>query len=474
MVASRRLGLTSTAVLASVAIVVSMVTMLGPVPGTASSHREAPLISADPQVDTTDVYAFRSPDRPNTITLVSAWIPFEEPAGGPNFYAFDDDAVYDLKVDNDGDARPDIIWRFDFKDHRRNGNTFLYNTGQVTAPRDPDLNFFQTYDLHRIQIRNSGGQVVTQVVDNATAAPSHVGEASMPDYENDLYEGVVEEFMNGHASAFAGQGDDPFYLDLRIFDLLYGADLSETGDDTLEGFNVNVLALQVPRAALALGRNVRANPVIGMWATAARPSTTVMGTDGAESLSGPLRQVSRLGMPLVNEAVVPLEDKDLWNASAPKDDGQFLEYVTEPEVPKLVEAIYGIPAPDTPRNDLVEIFLTGLCEDCGPIEVDLNSQLLNAGVDPDDFRASEELRLNLTTPVCEPMSCAEYSRLGVIDGDVAGFPNGRRLGDDVIDIALTVLEDTALGDGVDENDVAFRESFPYVGLPTTGSDESPH
>jgi hypothetical protein len=179
-------------------------------------------------------------------------------------------------------------------------------------------------------------------------------------------------------------------------------------------------------------------------------------------------------MPLVNEAVIPLEDKDLWNASRPTADGQFLEYVTEPEVPELVEAIYGIPAPATPRDDLVEIFLTGICETCGPIMVDLNSQLLNADVDPGDFQASEELRLNMAVPVCEPGDCAEYSRLGVIDGDNAGYPNGRRLADDVIDISLTVLEGTSLGDLVDENDVEFGASFPYVGLPTAGSEPDPH
>jgi hypothetical protein len=461
------------AAVAATAVVTGLVAALGPVPGIASSHREAPLISADPQVDTTDVYAFRSPDAPGTVTLISTWNPFEEPAGGPNFYAFDDDAVYDFRVDNDGDAEPDVIWRFDFADHYRNGNTFLYNTGPVTSLGDGDLNFYQTYDLSRISDRPNGGTRTTLMVNNALAAPSHVGEASMPDYAA-LRNEATTSFMNGRSKVVAGQSDDPFFLDLRIFNLLYGGDLSETGDDTLDGFNVNMLALQVPRKALALNQDFSDNPVIGMWATSSRPSTTVQESDGTQSHSGPMRQLSRLGMPLVNEAVIPVSDKDLWNASRPVADGQFLNYVTDPEVPELIEAIYGIPAPPTPRDDLVEIFLTGICETCGPIEVDLNSQLLNADVNPDDFRASEELRLNMTVPICEPGDCADYSRLGVIDGDVAGFPNGRRPADDVIDIALTVLEQTSLGDGVNENDVPFEESFPYLALPTAGSEPDPH
>ena len=472
MAVSRR-ARAAVAAVSATAVITGLVAALGPVPGIASSHREAPLTSADPQVDTTDVYAFRSPDAPNTVTLISTWNPFEEPAGGPTFYAFDDDAVYDFRVDNDGNAEPDVIWRFDFKDHYRNGGTFLYNTGPVTSLEDADLGFFQTYDLLRITDRPGGGIRTVRMVNDALAAPSYVGEPSMPNYAA-LQQEAITSFMSGRSQVVAGQADDPFFLDLRIFDLLYGGDLSETGVDTLDGFNLNMLALQVPRNSLALKHDVGDNPVIGMWATASRPSTTVQQTDGTQSHSGPLRQLSRLGMPLVNEAVIPVSDKDLWNASQPTQDGQFLSYVTDPEIPKLVEAIYGIPAPETPREDLVEIFLTGICETCGPIEVDLNSQLLNADVDPDSFQASEQLRLNMAVPVCEPGSCAEYSRLGVIDGDVAGFPNGRRLADDVIDIALTVMEQTTLGDDVDQNDLPFQGSFPYLALPTAGSEEDPH
>ncbi|MGH2678625.1 MAG: DUF4331 domain-containing protein, partial [Actinomycetota bacterium] len=448
-----------------------------PAPGSASSHREAPLISSDPQVDTTDVYAFRSPDSPETVTLLASWLPFEEPAGGPNFYAFDDNAMYDLNVSNDGDPKPEIVFRFDFTDSYRNPNTFLYNTGPVDSLSDGDLNFFQTYDLHKLtfkkgtkKIKKQNGTTKTKkvlktkrelLVDDGTVAPSDVGDASMDDYENELFLPAVTP-VSGGGQAFAGQSDDPFFLDLRIFDLLYGGmGFPESGDETLDGFNVQTTALQVPRSLVARDGNVDGNPVIGVWATASRRGVQILKKNGSEKFEGPLVQVSRLGMPLVNEAVIPVGQKDLWNRSVPKDDGQFLSYVTDPEVPKLVEAIFGVPAPATPRNDLVEIFLTGIAG--------LNQP---AGVAP-----SEMLRLNLTTPVCEPMACMGYSEEGVIDGDLAGFPNGRRLADDVIDISLNVLEQLpaqSLGDGEDVNPEGFRTSFPYVQIPTSGSEADPH
>ena len=418
-----------------------------PLPGGASSHREAPLIAADPQADNTDVYAFVSPDEPDTVTIISNWIPFEEPAGGPNFYAFGEGVRYDIRIDNDGNARADLIYRWTFRNHYRNPETFLYNTGPVTSLDDPDLNFRQTYKVVRIDVDRGRSRTLVR---RALAVPSHVGEASMPDYSDLRGQGVVERTSGRF---FAGQADDPFFLDLRVFDLLYGGDLSEVGDDTLRGFNVNAIAMQVPKDKLAKRGNAERHPIIGIWSTASR---RVPGAGW--------RQVSRLGMPLVNEVVIPVGRKDEWNRSAPKQDGRFLPYVTEPELPQLIEAIYGIPAPDTPRDDLVAVFLTGI--------EDLNQP---AGVTP-----SEMLRLNMSIPPCEPMSCPDYSRLGVIGGDVAGYPNGRRLADDVIDISLQVVEGELVGspndlnDGVDENDVDFTGSFPYLGLPHPGSDADPH
>ncbi|NBM21088.1 DUF4331 domain-containing protein [Streptomyces sp. GC420] len=415
------------------------VTTLEPQTAHASSHREAPLISGQPQVDNTDVYAFVSPDKPDTTTLVANWIPFEEPAGGPNFFKFAEDAQYDIRVDSDGDAQEDLVYRWTFEDHLKNDKTFLYNTGAVTSLDDPDLNFTQTYDIDLFRLEHRRVVSKHKVADDLPVAPSNVGKASMPDYKA-LRDRAVKKVAGG-LRAYAGQADDPFFLDLRVFDLLYGGDLSEVGNDTLKGYNVNTIALQVPTSYLVESEK---QPVVGIW------STTQV-----KNARGHFRQVSRLGMPLVNEVVNPLKDKDKFNASSPLNDGDFLKNVTNPELPKLIEGIFKIKAPAEPRNDLVSVFLTGV--------KDLNQ--------PPHVRASEMLRLNTSIkPVAKP------KRLGVLDGDNAGFPNGRRLTDDVLDIALQVVEGELvgskndLGDAVDKNDVKFGHSFPYVGLPTSGSD----
>ncbi|MGQ0670806.1 MAG: DUF4331 domain-containing protein [Actinomycetota bacterium] len=432
---------------ATMALGVGLFAGLGPMSGGASSHREAPLISGDPQVDGTDLWAFVSPDRPDTVTLVSSWLPLQEPAGGPNFFPWAPGARYDIKIDNNGDAKADITYRWIFTDHRRDGgNSFLYANGPVTSLDDENLLFYQTYDLLRIV----AGKSPKTVVDDAITVPSNVGGATMPDFPALSDEGVVA-YGGAPSYTWAGQSDDPFFLDLRVFDLLYGGNLSEVGDDTLAGFNVNTMALQVPKDDLAADGDAAANPIVGVWTTAARKA------------GGKFVQVSRLGMPLVNEVVIPYKDKDKFNASLPKNDGQFLSYVTEPELPQLIELVYGIPAPATPRDDLVAVFLTGVAG--------LNQP---AGVTP-----SEQLRLNMSiNPDNE--GCAAFSRLGVIGGDICGFPNGRRLEDDVIDIALQVVEgfllgqETGLGDGVDANDVPLLGSFPYVGYSHSGSDADPH
>lgn len=416
---------------------------LGPISASSSSHREAPLIAGLPQYDTTDLYAFRSPERQNTVTLIANWIPFEEPAGGPNFYSFATDARYNIKVDNNGDAKPDVTFRWTFQDHYVSDETFLYATGPVTSLRDENLNFYQTYNLKRITRKGT-----TVLVHSRRVVPSDVGEASMPNYGALRSAGVTKVGPNGSYRSFAGQAEDPFFLDLRVFDLLYGGDFSESGDDTLAGFNVNSVALQVPRGALARRGNADANPIIGIWSTTDR-----------RGVDGKYRQVSRLGNPLVNEVVIPLKDKNRFNASVPSNDGQFLDYVTKPELPKLIEAVYGVNAPAEPRDDLVSVFLTGVAG--------LNQP---AGVTP-----SEQLRLNMSTPVTD-----DPDSLGVIGGDNQGFPNGRRLADDVIDIALQVVEGELVGqpndlaDGVPANDVDFRDTFPYLALPASGSDPAPH
>ncbi|MCA1727804.1 MAG: DUF4331 domain-containing protein, partial [Actinobacteria bacterium] len=270
MQGSKRFRRAAIALGTSLAVGAGLVSTLGPTSGIASSHREAPLIAGDPQMDNTDVYAFVSPDRPDSVTLISNWIPFQEPAGGPNFYAFAPKAHYNIKIDNDHDAKADITIQWVFRNHYRTQATFLYNTGPVTSLDDENLNFYQTYDLRWIE----DGKVRT-LVNDAVAAPSRVGEASMPQYRKLRKEAIVK--LEGGGRSFAGQADDPFMLDLRVFDLLYGADLSEVGDDTLAGFNVNTLAVQVPKRMLALGGNANKNPIIGVWSTGDRRKVQVQG-----------------------------------------------------------------------------------------------------------------------------------------------------------------------------------------------------
>ncbi len=214
-----RLRHAAVAVGAAAALGAGVITTLGPGASFASSHREAPLVAADPQIDNTDVYAFVSPDKPNTTTLVSLWNPFEYPAGGPNFYSFAPGVHYDVNVDNNGNGVADITFRWTFTNHYRNPDTFLYNTGQVTSLDDTDLNFYQTYDLQKV---TKNGTTTTMVSD-AVAAPSFVGDVSMPDYPGLMKAAEYKAGPNGRT--YAGQSDDPFFLDLRVFDLLYGADL---------------------------------------------------------------------------------------------------------------------------------------------------------------------------------------------------------------------------------------------------------
>ncbi len=448
---------------------------LGTGTANASSHREAPLVAGDPLVDNTDVYAFVSPDKSDTVTLISNWIPFEEPNGGPNFYPFRAGAWYDINIDNNGDGRADIVYRWVFSNQDKRGTkTFLYNDGPVTSLNDANLLFKQTYSLKKWE----GGKWTKLA--HGIAAPSNVGKASMPNYASLRAASIAS--VRGGGKSFAGQADDPFFLDLRVFDLLYGTNLKEAGHDTLAGYNVNTIALQVPKNEVALKDNATRNPVVGIWSTTSQQTLAL--SAGKATPRGKYIQVSRLGNPLVNELVVPAGLKDAFNSIPPYVDhtiAPVVQKVLKPEVPMLIEKIYGIPAPKTPRNDLVEIFLTGIAKKAptldgsvAPIQADLNSQILNKDVNPKWFVPAEELRLNLAVPVTR-----SPSRLGVLAGDFQGFPNGRRLADDVVDIGLQALEGAAqtgkivtalaAGDGVNANEVAFGSSFPYVALPNTGS-----
>jgi len=435
------------------------VVALALMPGEASSHREAPLLAQDPMADNTDVYAFVSPDAPDTVTLIANFIPFQKPDGGPNFYSFDPNVVYEIHIDNNGDAVEDVTYQWRFTTEVRNTATFLYNTGTVTSLDDPDLNVRQFYRLTRIDGPRRTGTVI-ELSGRLPVPPPNIGPRSTPNY-GALGGGI--QSLPGNITVFAGQRDEGFYVDLGIFDLLGVG--SGAVEDSTAGFNVSSLAIRVPKSALARGGSTPTNAsdpsaIIGVWSTASRFATRTLSA-GAQQHSGALVQVSRLGNPLVNEAVIDLARKDAFNGIEPTSDSVALDRVTDPEVPKLLKLIFNVDSPPAPRNDLVAIFLTGI--------PGLNQ--------PANVRAAEMLRLNMAIP---PTSSPD--RMGVLGGDLAGFPNGRRVGDDVLDIVLQAAAggtpltpaynrspNNSLGDGVSRNDVAYLTSFPYLGIPHAGN-----
>jgi hypothetical protein len=424
----------------------------------ASSHSEAPGTAKDRLADDTDLYAWVAPDAQDAVTFVGNWVPLLEPNGGPNFYGFDDDARYYINIDNVGDAQDHIRYQFAFRTVRANGGTFLYNTGAVTSLDDPDLNVRQFCTITRYD-----NGAATVLATDVPVAPNYVGPVSMPDY-GALASAAIRELPDG-SRVFIGPRDDPFFVDLAaIFDLLTIRKVPGNrgkGVDGVGGFNVLSIVLQVPKTRLTadgLAPNA-SNGVIGIYNSVERFATRTLNGDGTSSVSGPEVQVSRLGMPLVNEVVIALGDKDRFNATKPTGDGAFLSYVTNPELAGLFTALYGIATPPVPRNDLVTVFLTGIPG-------------LNQPANPSQVPC-EMLRLNLTiAPAKRP------SRFGILAGDVAGFPNGRRLFDDVVDIAervvagatpftpdFNVAPNNQLGDGIDYNDRPFMSCFPYVAPP---------
>ncbi len=430
-------------------------------PTWASSHSEAPAISKDRLADDTDLYAWVAEDAPGAVTFVGNWVPLIEPNSGPNFASFDDDATYYINIDNVGDAKKHIRFEFEFNTTRQTGATFLYNVGQVTSLTDPDLNVRQTYTLTRIDVVG-GVEQPTVLGTNLPVAPWNVGPASMPDYAS-LAQQAVQTLTGGY-KVFVGPRDDPFFVDLAsLFDLLTirkPPGNKGKGVDGVGGYNVMSIVLQAPKDKLtkdgqapSAGAN---NHIIGIWDTAERLMTRTLNADGTVSHSGPEVQISRLGMPLVNEVVIPLQDKDKFNGSEPVNDlANFAGYVVDPELARLLNLLYGIGVPAPPRADIVAVFATGVAG--------LNQP---AGVTP-----GEMLRLNMTIPPAD-----EPKRLGVLAGDVAGFPNGRRLADDVVDIELRVVAgvlvdgfnvapNNQLGDGIDANDRPFLPYFPYVAPP---------
>jgi len=422
----------------------------------ASSHREAPLTSQDPLADNTDVYAFVSPADPGKVTLIANFVPLQAPYGGPNFFKFDDSVLYEIMIDNNGDAVEDVTFQFRFTTENRNPATFLYNVGPVTSIDSANLIVLQLYGVTRVQGPRRSGQATT-LGSGLLTAPNNVGRNSMPNYPA-LAQQAVHGLQNG-VRVFSGPREEGFYVDLaRIFDLLQ---VQSAGIDGTAGLNVHSIAIEVPIEQLTRNGSRPTNPadaaaVIGVWSTASRRQVSVLREGEAPEGRGEWVQVSRLGSPLVNEVVIPRGMKDRFNVSQPKDDAQFGGFVTDPELARLFTLLFGLRVPPAPRNDLVQVFLTGVPGLTQP-----------PGVTP-----SEQLRLN----VAVPPNRVSPSRLGVVGGDLAGYPNGRRVGDDVVDIALTAVSGVLvsgfgamLGDGVNGNDAPYLDSFPYLGHPFPGN-----
>jgi hypothetical protein len=413
----------------------------GPAAATASSHREAPLISEDPTADNTDTYAFRSPDKPDTVTIISNWIPGEDPAAGPNWYTFSPTARYDVYADKNGDGKPDITWYFRFK------------TGAPTAFLG---NTQQSYTVTRVEKGKS-----RVVGSGLMTPPDNIGPRSTPNYHALALAGVHD--LTDGSKVFAGQRDDGFFGDIgAIFDLVAireGTGANGGGKDFFAGYAVHAIALQVPLSQLDNG----GNHVVGIWSATDRPKVTVTVKKRKVTRSTNWVQVSRLGNPLINEVLIPTELKDKWNASTPDKDKQFLQFYSTSILAKLLNQLYPDfgPFKETDRQDLVSVLLTGLNEP----KLNFTGPTL-----------ADEIRLNLAIAPTAPVG--QGNRLGVIGGDLAGYPNGRRLEDDVIDISERVVggtligQDLPLGDGVDSNDVPYMASFPYESDPFAGFDNT--
>ena len=464
----------------------------------ASSHREAPLISGDPAADNTDLWAFVTPGATNTLTIIASYQPFEEPAGGPNFFPFSDDVRYAIHVDNDGNGRSDVTYSFKFKELVQPKNafgipTYLYNDGPITSLGDDNWLTRQKYKVFR------NGR---QISDRLKTAPANIGPRSTPDYEDNLGSDAVATLDNG-MKVFAGQRDDAFFADIgSIFDLgglrpfnefhLLPLD-AEPGVDGLGGFNTNTIAIRVPIRQLTADRELPSGPndpdaVLGVWATASRQAVRTLKANGNVETSGPWRQISRLGNPLINEVIIPRVKKDYWNSQKPSGDEQFLKYYRSPELAALVNFLYpALPdARTSGRDDLAAILLTGLdLRDVGgPINLNKTGNKL-----------ADMLRVNTGILPNEAGACVfgeedggVPSRLGVLEADLCGFPNGRRLLDDVVDIEIRAVADgygpvvnsfygsltpnlapnNTVGDGVDENDEEFLAGFPFISAPHQG------
>jgi hypothetical protein len=458
-----------------------------------SSHREAPEISMDPVADSTDLYAFVSPDRPGTVTLIANYIPLQAPAGGPNFYQFGDDVLYDIHIDNDGDGNPDVTYQFRFQSRLRDPETFLYNTGPITALNSPNWNSRQFYTVSRILEHGSD----TVLGRNLACPPCNIGPLSTPNYGK-LAAAAVHDLGHG-VKVFAGQRAEGFYVDLgAIFDLgnlrpfqnlhnQYGMHVFSKpapGVNATNQLNVHSIAIQVPtRQLVRRGASGESDPksVIGVWTTASRQAASVFDAEVGKTVSsGPFRQVSRLGNPLINEVIIALGDKDRWNTLPPSGDKQFAHYYAHPglaaDLPSLYPGVFpnlaALVKSGKARADLEAILLTGIPSgiipgfqnSTGPVQSDM-------------------LRLNTAIP-----PSGNPNILGLLGGDLAGFPNGRRVFDDIVTVELRAVAgltfalvdssftpDAAAGqvtDGLTDQSVkaSYLSTFPYLGVPYSGFD----
>ncbi|WP_431728763.1 DUF4331 domain-containing protein [Verrucosispora sp. TAA-831] len=455
-----------------------------------SSHREAPEIAKDPVADSSDLYAFVTPDRPDTVTLIANYVPLQLPSGGPNFFEFGDDVRYEIHIDNNGDGQPDVTYRFEFTTEITNPNSFLYNTGPIDSLDSENWNRRQFYSLTRI----AGGRE-QRLARKLPCPPCNVGPLSTPKY-GDLVRQATFSLSTGE-KVFAGQRADGFFVDLgAIFDLgtlrpfqqLHVAGkkiFREPGEpvNATDRLNVHSLALQVPlgRVRRQANRYHWQEPasVIGVWTTASRRQVRVLGDKvAADTNTGPFTQVSRLGNPLFNEVIVPMAEKDLWNTLPPSEDKRFAKFVERPELAALLPVLYPGVFPnldklnksEKARADLVAILLTGLPE--GLIDGFTNAT--------GDVQA-DMLRLNTAIPPAR-----RPNAIGVLAGDLAGFPNGRRVTDDVVTIALRAIAGltvplvdrrfqpdeaaAAVTPGLSAADVTapFLRNFPFLGTPYDG------
>jgi hypothetical protein len=453
-----------------------------------SSHREAPEVSKDPVADNTDVYAFVSPDKPDTVTLIANFIPFQNPQGGPNFYEFGDDVLYEIHVSNRGDAMSDVTYQFRFTTRIRNKDTFLYNTGPIGSITDPNWNRPQYYSVTRV----ARGDRPRTLASNLTCPPVNIGPRSTPDYGR--FTSAAVHAIQGGRTVFAGQRGEGFHVDLgsifdlgtlRPFEMLHLIpSAAAVGVNGTQGLNVHSIAIQVPVTDLTRG-GVRptdvmaATSTIGVWASASRQRSRIWDdATGRYSDHGPWGQVSRLGNPLFNEVITPMAQKDRWNATAPYDDAQFAKYVAKPELARLLPVLYPgvfpkLAAYTSNRADLLAILLTGIPGGVVPGFQNYTGP-----------RQADMLRLNVAVP---PSS--NPNPIGLVAGDAAGFPNGRRVIDDVVAIELRAvagatipLVDPAftpdaasagLTDGTSNTNLPYLRSFPYLADPAGGYQTTP-